>query len=451
MSSILMVPHQPSPMAGGVPAYAIGLAERARSHGRVAIYAGAGISVSQPTGLPTGASLAQVIHATLRTAFPSLDGVDPADLTAVADAVASLAGGGEALRETAARSAEFRTATPSYGHRMIANLLLEGVIDVLTTNWDDCIERGGMPERIQAVTDERSLARVTPPSVLKVHGCASEPSSLLVTTDELQNPPRWAREQTHARLGSAVVVFVGIGDVAGYVKQRIAEAIDDVGNIGNIRVVSPSIVERWEDSQWAAVAPNVAGADRIAATSDEFMEQLGAAYIHVSLNTHVSALAGDPRVAPHIQATVDGLLTTDALSLLEWVRRSAVAPHQGESVLNAGTMAEALTALGRLAGTDLSLKQGQVFNTSEGPIEILVATHGMSARRMEQEAENRLHGYAARGQQSPRFLVAGGIGWVKPSGALPSDVLHESDSADIVDGPHALVPDILLAHEVLAS
>lgn len=438
-------------MTSGVPAYAIALAERARSRGRVAIYAGAGISVSQPTGLPTGASLAQVIHAILRTAFSSLEGVEAADLTAVADAVASLAGGGAALRETAARAAEFRTATPSYGHRMIALLLLEGVIDVLTTNWDDCIERGGMPERIQAVTDERSLKGVTPPSVLKVHGCASEPSSLLVTTDDLQNPPRWAREQTHARLGSAVVVFLGIGDVAGYVKQRIEEAIADVGDIANIRVVSPSIVQGWDDSQWAIVAPNLSDADRIAATSDEFMEQLGAAYIHISLNKHVAALAGDPLVAPHIQAIVDALLTTDALSLLEWVRRAAVAPQQGESVLNASTMAEALTALGRLAGTDVVFTRGQAFDTSEGPIEILVATHGMSARRMEQEAENRLYGYAARGQQNPRFLIAGGIGWPKSSGVLPNDVLYESDGADIVDGARALTPDIILAHEVLAS
>lgn len=428
------------------------LAARATSRDRIAIYAGAGASAAQPTGLPLGAALARVIHAQLLTAFPSLDGVDPDDLIAVADSVALLPGGGDALRQTAAKSAEFRSATPSYGHRVIAQLLLEGVVEVLTTNWDDCIERGGVPDRIQAVTDERSLHRVTPPSVLKVHGCASEPSSLLVTSEDLQDPPTWAREQTHARLGSAVVVFLGIGDVAGYVKQRIMEAIAEVGDIANIRVVSPSIVTKWEASQWSTVAPGLSDDDRIAATSDEFMEQLGGAYIHASLGRHVTALADDPEVAPHIKAAVGELLKTDALSLLEWARRAAIDPQQGLSVVNVTTMAEALTAFGRLTGTESVVMRGQVFETCEGPIEILVAARSMSARRVEQEAENRLHAHASRGEQNlPGFLVAGGIGWSKVNAGLPSNVLNETDAEDILDGPSALAPNILLAQEVLAS
>jgi hypothetical protein len=80
------VAHQPSPMTTGTPAYAIALAKRASERGKVAIYAGAGISVAQLTGIPLGAGVAQTIHATLRTAFPQLEEVDPADLIAVADA-----------------------------------------------------------------------------------------------------------------------------------------------------------------------------------------------------------------------------------------------------------------------------------------------------------------------------------------------------------------------------
>lgn len=437
-------------MTDGTPPYAIALAKRASTRGKVAIYAGAGISVAQPTGIPLGAGVARTIHATLRTAFPSLNDVEPEDLIAVADAVASLPGGGAALRETAARSAEFRTATPSYGHRVIAYLLLEGVIDVLTTNWDDCIERGGPPERLQAVTDDRSLQRVEPPSVLKVHGCASVPDSLLITSDDLREPPTWAREQTQARLGSAVVVFLGIGDVAGYVRIRIEEAISEVGDIANIRVVSPSIVEQWSSSQWAAVAPNLLEDNRIAATSDEFMEHLGAAFIHLTLSGHVAALADDPQILPYITAAVESLLADDALSVLVWVRRAAVAPQQGVSVLGASTTAEALTALGRLAGANAIQRQGQVFDTVEGRVEILVATQGRSSRRMEQEAKNRQAEYASLGQVSPRFLIAGGIGWRTLSSELPSDVLTEASATDIVDGPTTLTPDILLAREVLA-
>jgi hypothetical protein len=406
--------------------------------------------MAQPTGLPSGAALAETIWGRLRTAFPILDGVDASDLTAVADAVATLPGGEDALRETAARSAEFRTARPSYGHQVIAHLLLEGVVDVLTTNWDDCIERGGVPERLHAVTDIHSLSRITPPAVLKVHGCASEPASLLVTTEQLTNPPRWAREQTQARLGSAVVVFLGIGDVAGYVKQRIEEAIYDVGDLANIRVVSPSVVERWEGSQWAAVAPGLASEHRIAAAADQFMDELGAAYVHVTLSTHLTALSQDPEVARSIHASVAALLATDSLAVLTWARRAAVAPQQGESILRSDTMAAALTALGHLAGTSITFTRNRTFATADGCVEILLATQTMPARRMEQEAENRLADYASRGEDAPRFLVAGGIGWTNRIAPLPQNVLNESDAVDIVDGPQSLVPEIMLAHEVLA-
>lgn len=438
-------------MTTGVPPYAIALAERAMARGRVAIYAGAGISVAQPTGLPNGSTLAQTIYSKLVTAFPSLNGVDQSDLVAVADSVAALPGGGDALRQTAAHAAEFRTAAPSYGHRVIAYLALEGVIDVLTTNWDTCIERGSASERLDAVVDQQSLSNGTQVSVLKVHGCATQPHSLLITTDDLQNPPVWAKEQTHARLGSAVVIFLGIGDVAGYVRQRIEEAIADVGDVSSIRVVSPSIVDRWTDSQWASVAPTLADEHRIPETSDKFLELFGGAYVHVVLNSHVAALADDPQVAGDIRIAVDALLTTDSLSLLRWARGSAVPARPGESVLRAAEAARALAALGRLAGATVVFDRQQALGTGDGPIEILIATGAVTSRRLEQEATNRLQEYATRGVKHPRFLVAGGIGWGARSAILPSDVMNDLDPADIIDGPQALVPQILLADEVLAS
>ncbi len=443
--------HVPAPMTNGVPPYAIALAERAMARGRVAIYAGAGISMEQPTGLPNGRALARTIYAKLITAFPSLNGADPSDLIALADSVAALPGGGDALRQTAAHAAEFRTARPSYGHRVIAYLALEGVVDVLTTNWDTCIERGGESEPIEAVVDQRSLMNGTQPSVLKVHGCATQPASLLITTDDLQNPPTWAREQTRARLGSAVVIFLGIGDVAGYVRQRIEEAITDVGDLSNLRVVSPGIVDRWTDSQWASVAPTLANDHRIPETSDSFLQQFAAAYVHVALNSHVVALADDQRVSDDIRVAVGALLATDPLSLLRWARRSAVHAPPGESVLRASETARALAALGRLAGDTIVFDDQQALGTGDLPVELIIAVGTVTSRTLEQEASNRLQEYAARGKQQPRFLVSGGIGWGARSAGLPNDVVNHLDPADIIDGPQALVPEILLADEVLAS
>jgi NAD-dependent SIR2 family protein deacetylase len=87
--------------------------------------------------------------------FPGLGACSPTDLTAIADAVATLPSGRDALLSTAARVAEFTSATPSYGHEVLAFLMLEGLLDVLTTNWDDCIERGGGEERVLGSTQQQ--------------------------------------------------------------------------------------------------------------------------------------------------------------------------------------------------------------------------------------------------------------------------------------------------------
>ena len=50
-----------------------------------------------------------------------------------------------------------------------------------------------------------------------------------------------ARDEVNARLSDSHTVFVGIGDVAGYVRTRIQEAKEAIGTGGAIFVVSPSI------------------------------------------------------------------------------------------------------------------------------------------------------------------------------------------------------------------
>lgn len=106
--------HHPAAISSDLPAYAVAIAQRART-GRVTIYAGAGLSLAEPAGLPTGAAVAEKIHARLKDAFPALNGVDRRDLVAIADAVAGLNGGEDALRLVAVQAAEFTTATPTYG------------------------------------------------------------------------------------------------------------------------------------------------------------------------------------------------------------------------------------------------------------------------------------------------------------------------------------------------
>lgn len=421
------------------------------SGGKLVIYVGAGISLSAPTNLPTGRDLARGIHTRLRDAFPDLESVNPDDLLAVADAVAALPGGEEALRQTAAHTANFKTAKPGYAHRILAHLMLEGAIDVLTTNWDTCIERAAGDESLPTVTNDRALAHVTPPWVLKVHGCASEPDSLLVTSRHLTNPPTWVREQTHARLGSAVVVFVGIGDVAGYVRQRIEEAIREVGAVENIRVVAPGIETNWNDSQWKTVAPCLQQNHKVSATADLFLEQLAAAYVINRLGEHTVNLSSDECLAADLEVAKAGLFESDALTVLQWIRSVDINPRVGESPLKTPELGRVLVALGHRAGASPRLRHNHIFDTDQGPVEVLIATQTVPSRRLVEAAENRLQDHANRGEPHPIFVVAGGVGPMTRPESLPDNILAEADEADMIDGPLALVPNIRHADEVIAS
>ncbi|MEV4990304.1 SIR2 family protein [Pseudarthrobacter sp. LMD1-1-1.1] len=443
--------HTPSPVRANVSPYAVDLAAQAMSARKIVIYAGAGISLSQPTNLPTGAVLAERLHTRLRIAFPALQAVDPWDLLAVADEAAALPGGESALRQTSAIAANFKSAKPGHAHRILAHLLLEGAIDVLTTNWDNCIERGAGEERLPTITSSRDLVDVTPPSILKIHGCASQPSTLLVTSSHLEEPPPWVREQTHARLGNSVVVFIGIGDVAGYIKKRIKEAIQEVESVDNIRVVAPNIQSDWETSQWKTVAPNLQDDYKIAATADEFMEQMASAYIMGRLDEHSAGLSSDQELKSDLDKAIDGLLESDALSVLQWAREVDIEPRAGEAVLKSPELAKVLIALGRLTGDTARLGRNQVFDSGPGPIELLIATRTVPMRHLVQAAEYRLQAHANKGGPYPRFVVAGGVGPIPKLRGLPSNILGDLDELDIVDGPLSLAPDITQADEVIAA
>jgi hypothetical protein len=444
------VTHTPAAIDVGVPPYAIALAELGRA-GRLVIYAGAGLSRAEPAGLPSGADVAKRLYHRLHDAFPEIDGVDDTNLTAVADAVAALPNGEDALRFTAAQVAEFTAATPTYGHRVLALLLLEGIVDALTTNWDDCVERGGRSERVSSVVTEHDLLHVAPRSVLKIHGCATQPLSLLITSTHLEAPPTWVSDQTRARLGTSVVVFVGIGDVAGYVRKRLEEAIEDVGNVHNIRVVSPGINDGWDGSQWAELVPHLAADHRFAESADAFLEKLGAAYVHVTLAAVSAALQNDAALADAFDAASSGLRQHDPLTILEWARHAGVVPKAGVPVLSTEQMAEALLALGKLSGADIKITRDWTVETPDGPVEVLVAVGAQSAARMRREAQNRLEHHVGNGVAAPKFLVSGGIGWTTAAQPDDGDIIGGGAAGDVLDGPLNGTPEILRVAEVLAG
>ena len=284
--------YEPRPLADGQPAHPVALAALGRA-GRLVIYAGAGLSRAQPTELPSGPEVANKTYRRLARLLPTMPSCNEYDLTSVADAVASLDGGLPALRETVVKVGEFTTATPNYGHEALALLLLEGAVSVLTTNWDDCIERGGQPERLPVTITAVERSQVGHASLLKLHGCATRPETLLVTTAEVDSPADWVTHEVGARLADAHVLFVGIGDLAAYVRDRLSETVAAVGDPSHVRVVSPTIVTGWSTSEWAQILPTLPADHRIEMGADEFLDMLAGAYVRSFLADIAEAVQDD--------------------------------------------------------------------------------------------------------------------------------------------------------------
>lgn len=445
--------YRPKPLKREIPAGTIALARSGRNR-PLAIYAGAGISFTEPTGLPSGSSLATSIYGRLVGSFPALAGVEPSDLLAVADVVAAQPGGKEVLRLTACASAEFSTATPGFGHRALAYLLLEGVVEVLTTNWDDCIERGAAQERVSAVVNHSDLLQKMGCSVLKVHGCATLPGSVLVTTEDLAKPPKWVVDEVRARLGNSVVVFVGIGDIADYVSSRLSEAVEAVGAVDNVRVVSPSIVTKWSASQWAQVMPDLAEAHRLGLTAEQFLDDLASAHLTAGLQEVVAAYTSDAEMLPLLQRAVSSIEAHDSETVLRWLRRCAVVPRPGESVLRSHPLPNVLAALGVLAGDSFGIGRDGLVHAGGSTYQVLAATASIPWNRVWREASNRLEILLSQGcapDAAPVFLLAGGSGTKPTVTSLPDNVLGDGDELDIVGGPTSAVPRCLTVDEVLAA
>jgi hypothetical protein len=181
--------HHPRPAEETSSAAVQTLALRARA-GRLVIYVGAGVSAAEPAALPVGPALAERASEWLEGRLAGLGSYDDKNLMDLADTVEQQPGGRELLQEALIELAEFGEADVNYAHRALALLMTEGAVHVLTTNWDDCIERGApVGTRLQVIVNDGDFASIRGPAVLKVHGCASRRGSLLVSTTDLARPP----------------------------------------------------------------------------------------------------------------------------------------------------------------------------------------------------------------------------------------------------------------------
>jgi hypothetical protein len=443
--------YMPRRLVDGQSPHLVALAALGRER-RLVVYVGAGLSRAEPTELPTGPEVAHLTYERLARILPTIPECDEHDLTSVADAVASLAGGLPALRETVVDVVEFTTAAPNYGHQALALLLLEGLVKVLTTNWDDCIERSGQPERVRVTITAVERAQMGGGALLKIHGCATRPDTLLITTAEVDQPEDWITHEMGARLADSHVVFVGIGDVASYVRDRLSETVAAVGDSDHVRVVSPTVATDWDASEWARIVPDLAVDHRIEMAANEFLDMLAAAYVRGFLSDLGTAVNEDDTLRVALERVVQPLEELCSVKALEWFRSTAVPRVHGEPVLGEQTMSTALLALGIMASNSLAIEEGGTAIASMQRLQILVAVKLTSASRIRREAANRLAailGQNGHDSEQPEFLVACPFPLTSSLASLPVDLMGPTAPDDVLGGPLATTPVLIDAAEVL--
>jgi hypothetical protein len=435
------------------------LAEKARQ-GKLVLCAGAGLSMAPNAALPSGKQLGGLLSARLAARLEGfVPPSDQGDLLAVADAAIEAIGGLEPLQYETLAIADFERASPNFGHRALALLLAEGAVAaVLLWNWDTCIERAAPEgERIEVGRSRRDMEQLQRPTLAKVHGCATRPETLLITSAQLADPPLWADETFQARLRGASVAFIGIGDVADYAKRRITELTGALPglDISDIFVISPEIATGWDESVWAELLPDLDDSRRVEKKADELLDELARAWAFDALEEFrrlTATLEGHDAGVAGLAAALTRLCGADVIAAL----RAAAFRHRfGESVLRAPEAQQALVALAVL-GTEADANP-TLFTDGRCRIgtdehTLLIAVEQVAAGDLRREAFRRAERLAGLGQvgDAASFLVSGVVVGPLDQPLGPDLADGEVDANDVYLGPRGVTVTFLRASEIVA-
>ncbi len=443
-----------SPLSTPVDSAVVRLAVEARKNS-LSICAGAGLSI--PAGLPSGAELARKLH----ERFKRVTGYScstPDDLLAVADAAAALPEGLSVVQQLVLGLAPFATATPLLAHRLLALLLAEDALRLLLTNWDDCVERSWREhEHIPSVCNAVEAESLRGQFILKIHGCCMQADTLLITTDQLDKPPLWTNIHFGRELDGSTMVFIGIGDIAGYAQRRITELAELVPH-ARVRVVSPGIATGWETSIWSTLLPELPEARRIQQTADDFLDHLAREWV-MTLLTNIQE--ANPSAA-WLKALTNAFEHFTAVQALIWLRRAAVRWDIGDSVVTAPAASSALEAIAlqaRDSGSgvpkDISFLPASAVLIDGKRMEVLICPERLTPSDIETLAGERAQRVVHNLGPEPELemlLAAGTVRGPKPRDLAGVDVVDpEVPVDDLIGGDRRVSIRLTYADDVLEA
>jgi hypothetical protein len=359
----------------------------------------------------------------------------------------------EELRDLAAEAFDFRGIAPNFGHEAAALLLREGLVQVISVNWDCGIERAGIQAgvAIQGVANlAESLQLSHDLPLYKVHGCATRPPTLAITQGEVDRPQTWAVGRTQAALAGGVVVFVGLGTIGLYVREPLPELVEAwASQDTTVTVVDPQLSNAWREALGEERAEDV----YLARTADAFLDELLRAVVRDALNG-VELVARD--LAEHeawaatmVQGLVAlraGFSAATADATLRWWRDGVIETQAGTPFITELAGQKSLMTVGQLAGVDTGeiqvagIRGRQTVSSVQRYFEI-VCRPQEHVERVQEVARHRVERRRAEGVYDTgkpvTVVIADSIGTFPSDTALPDIAAGPEDGSDIVSGVEA--------------
>jgi SIR2-like protein len=276
----------------------------------------------------------------------------------------------------------------------------------------------------------------------KVHGCALQPSSLVVSSSDLANLSNWVSCAVGTEIGYQVVAFVGIATVADYVGDRVEAVLKEMDDDKeHAFVVEPNGV--LGDS-WSEILRPVEKDRHIPCTAEEFFERLLRGLLVLVLSkASLEANNLNPPVAS-VQNALSifcaDLQEQESSSVIRWWTDGTDSPLRRNGALKTARAHQQVLAVAALLGDDSpGLKAVDEVLTVELPdcyVE-LASVDGGKGKDLKRRQIARLRDREKRGAfpklvKPVLVLHDGSTSPVEPG--RPRDVLAEGHTDDLVEG-----------------
>lgn len=426
--------------------------------GRIALVLGAGCSIEQPTGLPSGATAARELHRLL-----TADGVlaagdvhDPSDLSALADAVFAKTGSQRDLVQRFLDAYNLKRANANDGYLLVAAMLAEQVLaSVVTLNFDlalvDALVNLGIGTDVAVIEKPADLPHQKLINIYYLHGSANaeDPDEWVLRTAALQHEwaNTWQPIVAIRVLAAPVVVFAGLG-------TPVAVLIESTkllkSAIPNATVYQVDVVPK-ADSRFAQELAITDGA-YIQSGWRDFMQDLATRLMiehRQQLANAANQKVQDDGLAPEdLTTSLDRLhelgLVTSGRIRAQWLLTSSAycraTPDHHRLVAD---LLLAVATVARLSGTQAVIVEDSVieFHRDNRVLAACLLSSGRGHRgrpSIEALIEQQRRRYRARAVSISGAIVGGTSEWGAVS-TPPADVVRGDVANDIVLG-HAPLP-----------